>query len=257
MAIAALALRLATVYMLRGQTIAGARVMDSAIAPIDQRVASERDPALVVYTDDYSAPGDGRVADIDQASLQVVVELVVAKQVEHDGEIVVTVPETDGGFELEIDLLERQIEGVRKQGTSTWAKLWRALVLNLRKTESQRGAGSKDGVRFAARQVVWTVQPLAEPDFGAPAQGVWRQFLDAVEAEPDLTALAPLLDAAIQGEALPDWRIAQAQQALTDDGIRGIGVAPVFDAAPDEAAPSFDRLTLAGDDGDRIIEPEA
>jgi len=257
MAFTALALRLATVLALRGRTIAGDRVMDSAITPVDQRVADERKPALAVYTDDLSSTPEGRDLLSGDRSLQLVIEIVVANQVEHEGEVTIIVPETDEGLELTINLAERQVLRALQAEAATWPDIWRGLVLKIIKVESQRGAGEKGGVRFAGRQLLLTVQPLAEPGFGAPASGVWRDFLDALGLEPDFATLVPLLEAEFEGEPLTDWRQVQAMLGLTLDGVRGLGVAPVFDAAPDEDAPLFGRLTLAGDDGDRIIEPEA
>lgn len=256
MAFTALALRLATVLALRGHTVAGDRVMDSAITPVDQRVAAERQPALAVYTDDLSASPEGRDLLGGDRSLQLVIEIVVADQVEHEGEVSITVPETDEGLELTINLAERQVLRALQAEAGGWAEIWRGLVLKINKVESQRGAGDKGGVRFAARQLVLTVQPLAEPGFGAVATGVWRAFLDQLALEADFAALVPLLETEFEGAALTDWRQVQALLGLTVEGVRGLGVAPVFDAAPDEDAPSFNRLTLAGDDGDRVIEAE-
>jgi len=256
MAIAALALRLATVRALMGRTAVGGRVTDSEIAPIDQRVGGEaRAPALVVYTDDAVAEPQGRELIGIDWTLDLVVEFVVADQVKHQDAIAVTIPETDQGLELTLNLIDRQIRRVLAADDTPWARLWRKLVVRIVKIDSQRGAGLKDGVRFAARQLVLKLQPLAEPDFGRPAEGVWAEFLEALGAEEDLAELVPLLAAEIQGEALPKWRQIQAQLALTEDGVRGIGVAPPY-LEPVEDPPEFARITIDGDDGERVIEPD-
>ncbi|WP_051651369.1 hypothetical protein [Brevundimonas bacteroides] len=264
MAIAALFLRLATVLSLKGQTMAGDRVSDSAILPVDQRIADQRRPALVVYTDDFAADQvEGRDLLTGQRALQISIEIVVADQVERtvegeggpQTEISVSIPETDQGLELQLDLLERQVLRVLQADGSPWPELWRSMIGRVRKVECQRGAGFKEGVRFAARQLLLTVQPLPEPGFGRAAEGIWRRVLDALQGEPDLQDLVPLLEAEISGEALPDWRVAQGLLGLTREGVEGIGLAPPFDAALSEDAPLLSRITIAGDDADRVIDP--
>lgn len=47
MSLARLAMRIAAARALRGTTLAEARVYDSAIAPIDQTIAEERQPILI------------------------------------------------------------------------------------------------------------------------------------------------------------------------------------------------------------------
>ncbi len=262
MALAALFLRLATVLSLKGRTLAGDRVSDSAIAPIDQRAKDQRKPALVVYSDDFAADQvEGRDLLTGSRSLQISIEIVVADQVEQGEEIAVTIPETDEGLELTLNLIERQILRALQFDAEPWSEIWRGLVARVRKVESLRGAGLKDGVRFAARQLVLTVEPLAEPSFGEEARGTWRKFLDQLELEPGLAELVPLLEAEILGQVVPDWRVAQGLLGLTLDGIRGIGIAPPFDAGPIEGAPLLAEIRLRQTDGtdntdDLVVDPE-
>jgi len=265
MAIASLFLRLATVLSLRGRTIAGDRVSDSAIAPVDQRFQDERQPAVVVYTDDFAADQiEGRDLLTGQRSIQLSIEIVVADQsvreVEGDDgaetEISVTIPETDEGLELQLDLLQRQVIRALQVDAGPWSELWRSLIAKVRKIEGQRGAGLKEGVRFAARQLVLTVEPLAEPGFGEPVSGVWRRFLDRLALEPGLADLVPILEREIAGEPMTDWRVAQGLLGLTREGIEGIGLAPPFEALPEEGAPLLTQITIDAGDGGRVIEAE-
>ncbi|MDP1642723.1 MAG: hypothetical protein Q8L59_11110 [Phenylobacterium sp.] len=261
MALGVLFVRLATVLSLRGATAAGDSVQDSAIAPIDQRVKERRRPSLAVYSDDFAAE---QLEGIDfltgERSLQLVIEAVVADQSERpiDGgaEISITIPETDEGLELQLNLIERQILRRLQAGEGPWPEIWRTLVVKVRKFESRRGAGLEAGVRFAARQLVLTISPLPEPGFGAEPGGVWRRFLTQLAEEPDLAALAPLLEAELIGESLPDWRAVQALLGLTRPGIDGTGLAPPFEAAGDEPAPLLERITFDDGDQPRVIEPD-
>lgn len=256
MALAALFLRLATVLALKGQTLAGDSVGDSQINPIDQRAKDNRAPALVVYTDDAVVDQIvGRDMLTGDRQLQLSIEMVVASEVagEVEGESSVIIPETDEGLELSLNLIERQILRALQAGSSPWAEIWRTLIVRVRKIESQRGAGLKDGVRFAARQMVLTIEPMAEPGFGQAAVGVWRAFLDQLALEPDLAGLVPLLEAEILGEAIPNWKIAQALLGLTNQGIEGIGLPPPY-LDPIEDGPVLEQITLSDEVGDWLIE---
>lgn len=262
MALTSLFVRLATVYALRGGTLVGDRVLDSAIVPIDQRAKAEREPALVVYSDDFAVDQiEGRDLLTGERSLQITIEAVVADQAEREvegvTEVVVTIPETDEGLELQLNLIERQILRRLQADANPWSEIWRALVLKVRKFESRRGAGQGDGVRFAARQLVLTLVPLAEPGFGAAPQGAWRLCLDQIAAEPDLAGLAELLEAEFAGEPLVDWRVAQGLLGLSREGVAGMGVSPVFPAGPNEEAPILERLEIDSEIGAVVIEPEA
>jgi hypothetical protein len=190
-------------------------------------------------------------------SQQVVIEIVVADQQIVGDQLAVTIPETDEGLEFTINLIERQIVRCLIASAAPWSELWRQLVLKVEKIEGQRGAGQKEGTRFAARQLVFTVQPIAEPGFGGEPSSVWAKFLELVAETPAIAALEPVVAAAIKGEDLPDWRQAQALLGLTLDGIRGIGIAPVVEAGPLEAAAVLQEITIVGDDGERPIDPEA
>lgn len=253
MSLAALAVRLATVRALRGRTAAGDHVTDSEIAPLDQRELAKRAPALVVYTDDSMLTPDGRSLIEGSGTLQLVVEIAVADQVQHEQTIDVTIPETDQGLELTLDLVDRQIRRCLSGDLTTWAALWRDLVLRTLKVESQRGAGVKDGVRFAARQLVLTIETLREPEFGRAPHGVWARFLEALEAEADLAPLAELMQAEIRGQALPDWRQIQALFALTEEAARGIGIATLYDD-PIENPPLLERITIENAGVETVIE---
>ena len=259
MALTALFLRLATVQALRGATLAGERVSDSSIGAIDQRAKDQRRPTLAVYAEDLTAGQlEGRDLLTGDRSLQITIEAVVADQLETEGgaEITITIPETDEGLELQLNLIERQILRRLQADVGPWSEIWRALIVRFQKFESRRGAGQGDGVRFAARQLALTVEPLPEPGFGEEPQGVWRKFLDLLEAEPSLAPLAPMLEAEFLGEALPDWRVAQAYLGLSAEGVAGMGVAPPFAAEPTEAAPLLGRVTIESGGDQLVIDPE-
>ena len=95
MSLARLAMRIAAARALRGATLAETRVYDSAIAPIDQTIAEERQPILIVITDDHEMEVTGRDLFHGSVSCDLVIEAAIAARVEFAGEeSVVTIPHT-------------------------------------------------------------------------------------------------------------------------------------------------------------------
>ncbi|MFO1150999.1 MAG: hypothetical protein U1E62_21705 [Alsobacter sp.] len=248
MSLARLALRLATIRALRGATFAEDRVFDSAILGIDFVEEHERMPVLVVTTDD----DEGDVEGIDLAAadrkVDLVIEMAVGTFVKVDDNVRMTIPHTDEGLELSLDLMGRDVLRALQAGDSEWSLLWRAFALRIDTVTARRGSDSKDGLRFAARQLVITVQPLAEPPFGqGVAAGPWATFLTALRLDPQFLTIADLVEASIAGTPLPDWRQAEAALGLTRQGVAGIGLAPVYDTAGEAAKGTELRY------GDRVV----
>lgn len=252
MSLVALAMRIATVRALAGATLAENRVYDSAIDPIDQTITEDRAPVLVIITDDDEATPEGR--DILNASRQIelVIEVAVASRVTmanpeaEEGEVeVIEIPHTDAGLEITINLIGRQVMRTLLSDQGPWATLWRRIVLAPSKILSRRGAGSEKGVRFAARQLTITTETLSEPPTGATAEGFWADFLAALEADPQVSGLAPVIRAEIEGPPLPDWRRYLADLGANPLTALAMGFGP-GGIIPEgvETAPEIDVMTV-------------
>ncbi len=213
------AIRICAVEALRGRTLAGQRVLDSDIGSIDD-ADTERSPFIAVYTDEENADGLALVFEFGVTARMRLVDPVTQQPIDGDG-----VPETDGEIELALDMIQRQIHVALADPENAWADCWRGLFGRPTPT-SLRGADSKDGVRFAARQLRMVGRAQADPPFGHPlvTGSVWSKFMALVQAsdEPGLAAKAGIF-ASLVGTAKPltDWRILQA--ALAQSG-------PVADA---------------------------
>ncbi len=256
MSLVALAARLITIQALSGATLAGPRVYDSAIDPIDQRITEEAAPVLIVFTEDDASTVTGR--DITNASreLDLVIEIAAANRVvlpnpEGQGEVeMIEIPHTDAGLEIIIDLIRRQAMRVLMSDPGPWPTLWRRIVLAPRKITSRRGAGSEKGAKFAARQIVITTETLAEPGYGAAAAGFWADFLSALEGASDqgLKNLAPLIRAEIETPSLVEWRRQMAELGANEGTAWAIGLGPVMvDPDPAEEPAGISEVTVAQD----------
>lgn len=261
MSIARLALRLATVQALSGQTLAGSRVVDSSIDSLEDAVRKEPGPVILVFSDEASGTATGR--DLLTAGGQTVlaIEIIVAGAVEAEGGgTTIMVPPTDAGLEITLDLIERQVRRALIAPAPAWAEMWRQLVARIDNVKVVRGAGSRKGVRYAARRIEVHCEPLSDPMPGGPAEYVWADFLALMEAdtgEDGLADLAPLVRVEIEGDTLSDWAQVQAALGLTLSGVRGIGVAPYI--ATGEDAAELAEVIASDEDGygDLVMDEQA
>lgn len=238
MSLSRLALRLCTIRALKGVTFAEDRVFDSAILGIDFVESQERMPVLVVTTDDDEGTTDGLDLIGFNRTLDLVIEIAVATFVRAgDGTVEFTIPHTDEGLELSLDLMGRQVLRALQASDRSWSELWRSFAMSVDKITARRGSDAKDGIRFAARQIVITCKPLADPPFGEGVpSGPWAALLAALRADPQFRNIADVVEGSIAGPVLPDWRQAKASLGLTRGAVRGIGVAPVDETATGAAA---------------------
>lgn len=245
MSIPRIALRLATRKALIGATYAGPRVFDSAITEIDLTVMETRKPLIIVTTDDEEGAVEAREITSADSQIDLVIEVAVAALVKTDaGGTELTIPDTDEGLEITVDLMCRQAIRALQSGTGEWADLWRSLVVNVTRITQRRGADARQGVRFAARQIVLTLQTINDP-LAAPLNAdPLGRFLTMAEADAEIAPIAALLRAEI-GTPGPAWRLAAGTLGLDRIEADGIGVAPADDT--EDGAPS---LMLAGELGE-------
>lgn len=243
MSLARLAMRLAAARALKGATLAGDRVFDSAIDPIDQTIAETRQPVLIVYTDDQEAQITGRDLMHSSVSCDLVIEAAIAARVEvpmpdgEGGETSIVIPHTDEGMELVLDIIEHQAVAALTRERSDWSRVWMKLVPKITKRLSRRGASSEKGVRFAARQITITCDLIEAPTVGGPvpAGGTWADLLAVMGADPQLGPIADMLRAEIEGDTLADWRRAANMLGIELETADAIGLGPVMDLTDDPA----------------------
>jgi hypothetical protein len=208
MSLSRLALRIAAVKALRGKTFAGNMVRDSEIGPIDESVEGAEIPFIVVYTDETDAgdesPNEQKSLFATCNEVSLTIEMAVTTRMKPGNESDWAIPTTDAGLELTIDALERQIRLALSDPDNEWAEIWRRLVREIKAQKSSRGASATKGVRFAARQIVLTVDVAREPIPGEPLSGLWSQFMGLVAADADLAKQKDLIASLATGGST-DW----------------------------------------------------
>ena len=243
MSLARLIMRVAAARAIRGATLAEDRVFDSAVEPLDQTISAQRQPLIVVTTDDAETELVGRDLLAGDVSCDLVFEAAIAARSQApagtDGggdPVTITIPHTDEGMELALDMMERQIVRALTDPHSQWAEVWRDFVPRIKGRFSRRGASVEHGVRFAARQIVLTCDLIADPPQGAEVSptSAWGTALAAFAADSALAPLEGVLRAELEGaEALADWRRAAAMLGLDLETVDALGIGPVLDMEDD------------------------
>ncbi|MCR6673234.1 hypothetical protein [Devosia ginsengisoli] len=244
MSIVSLALRISAVRALQAAgTIAGAsRVFDSAVMPIDKLVSASPEPFISISTEDEVDTPAGRDIFAGSRSIDFVIETAITKTVklpagqtpgDSPEEISIAVVDTDGNLEMMLAVLGRQITAcLWGRGGGAWGDVFRSLAGTIREHRSRRGLPASDGQRFAARQTIFSIQPIAEPAFaselcvGTPLAA----FLSAVEADTELAPMAPAIRHAIEGKPV-DWPAFFTQSAvaagLTEAQALAVGISDI------------------------------
>ena len=254
MSLSRLAMRIAAARAIKGATLAGDRVFDSAVDPINEKVAGQATPIVTVTTDDEETPIEGRDLWSGERDCQLVIEAAIATRVVVEGTVSLTIPETDEGMELSLDLIEHQVIAALTRERTDWSRVWMKFVPRITRRLSRRGASAENGVRFAARQLVLTCDLIDTPTDGAPiADGTaWADFLTVVAADEALQPIGAMLREVIEGQAVVDWQRMANLLGITREAATAIGIGPGVDGA-DAAAPVVEVNVDADRDPDMTI----
>jgi hypothetical protein len=225
-----LALRVSACRALDGATIAGAAVHDSAITALDEMVSGQPQPFIVVSVDEQTY--NVTVLDVFQGSRSVdlVIDIAVGSAVTlEDGTTGIVIPHTDAGTEFSVNLITRQVMKTLFEPNSggDWGKIFRRIAMSVSRIMVRRGAGAQKGVKFAAAQLIISLSPLADPEFGSAPAFVWADFLTVMRADVKIGPLAEAVEKAIVGDVLPDWRLLASAVGLNDETADAIGILPL------------------------------
>lgn len=262
MSLVSLALRLATIRALKGRTFAEDRVFDSKIETIDVLAPNETAPIIIVTTDDDEAEIEGRDLFAGDHQHELVIEVAAWTKVttEKDGEVLV-LPATDAGLEITLNLVCYQITRALAADGGKWGDLWRSIVTAVPKVTSRRGADDTNGVRYAARQLVYTVDHIAEPMPGRmPEEGeTWSRILSMLKADPEFAPIGKIIEAEIEAVALTPWEQVRASLGLADDEATWVAQQPVKidEEVPLDAIDLTDGFTIDDETSADADGPEA
>ncbi|MBN9033699.1 MAG: hypothetical protein BGO05_05440 [Rhizobiales bacterium 63-7] len=243
MSMVGLALRLSAVMALKNATLAGKRVFDSAILPVDKLTTKAGpEPFIAISTEDETSKPSGRDLHNGDRTIDLVIEVAIGKTVAlpGDGGTGVQVADTDANLEMSLAIVMRQVEAcLFGAGGGQWGKVFRAIAKAIEETVTRRGLPEKEGERFAARQTGYRIKAFAEPAFGQqPAPGSpFALFLAALDAEPGYEAFGAIVRQAIEGVPIgwPEvYTVGAIMAGYTEEEAQSIGIAPLggADSAP-------------------------
>ena len=233
MSLTALAIRTCAVLALYDRTPVGRRVYDSELAPIGKLATEEVRSFLTVAIDEASRETETIGLFGGDESLLLVLE-------------------------TSLDFLTRSIV-TRLSDDFPFALLFWRFVLKVNKSWRVRGGAVDTGERFAARQHVFDLEPIAEPPPGeAPEVGSpWADLIAALRAlnidpaiggDPDLAAYVPLADAIEAAMTMPvgtpTWRVEATRLGVSPETASDLGIGPL--ASVGIVAP-IAAVTLGGD----------
>lgn len=251
-------LRIATTQALLGKTFAEDRVQDSSIVNLESAILNAPKTVILVYTDDTEFVPTGREVWGGTGSTNLVLILAVAgAQKLTDGEVEFSFPPSDKATEISLDIAERQIQAALMDPDSLWAQRWRGIVSSVSKYTSKRGASTKEGQRFAARQIILECETYHDPIPGAPVEGEWVKFLEALEGETDadLQGLAAPIRTLMEKPSMVEWKRDMAEMGIDRQALAGIGLAP-FLWHPIGNAPASDLLSIEIEDESLITNTD-
>ncbi|MBP1852122.1 hypothetical protein [Rhizobium halophytocola] len=258
MSLARIALRIAAVEALKGQTLVGDNVLDSPNGALDiaadGTLRTDVDtPFISVYT------AEGRHANVTGRTLvengecDLVFELAIASAMtELDEEtgastiVGIGIPASDRSFEFFLDIVQRQIFDALTDPENVWAEIYRGLHYAVGKIEFSGARNTDDGQRLAGHQIRLTVMLADDPIKGEVLsdQSALMRFVAALEGSDDASyqAQAATMRAVMCG-GVDDRQMLQRIRGLTLAEAAALGEVPLDDAAATINTVVVERLT--------------
>jgi len=240
MSIGRIALRIATIEALRGNTSVHGNVLDSEIGSLDVAAdeslrTNQEKPFISIYTDSARADdlGSGRRLWVNGATELLIETGMAASMTETDPEtgektIIGGIPATDAAFELFLDVVDRQTIAVLMDPNNVWSEIWKSLIRDIIRVERRRTADAETGTRMAAHQQCIICDLLPDPVYGEPIAetSIWRRLLDQMAAieHPYLETLQNLIGAS-SAELIPSQ---QRRFGLTLEEARALAGFPPY-----------------------------
>lgn len=267
--LARIAIRMAAVEALKGNTLVGANVLDSEITSLDidaggNLVSKRKTPFITVFTEGSKSEASDEPRSLHgTGSTELIFEyaILVTQSVrdENDNvEVVADIPAGDAEFEFFLDIVGRQIVDALTDPDNAWAEIWRGLCYRTGKMEIAR-ASNAEGQRIAAHQIKMAVDLVDDPDRGVPLEAgtPFYEFLAKLEASDDAATIAKatLMRAQITGTDEP-WEAVQRRLGLTRAELLALGLGPIAGDL-ERATPPFEvgTIEVAGTGTIATVEP--
>lgn len=208
--LARIALRIAAIEALKGNTLVGGNVLDSQIGALDVAAdgsfrSDQEVPFIAVYTDGSKATDGIDLRSLHKSGatelrIEAGITAAMTQTDDETGEsqiIGIGIPATDPAMEFFLDCVGRQISTALSDPLNEWAEIWRGLSSGVQMIERKRASDAESGTRIAAHQLVVTLDLLPDPLFGVAVAdtSIWAKFFAKMEAvvHPYLPMMQALL----------------------------------------------------------------
>lgn len=216
------------VQAMRGATIAGDNVCDSAVTAIDGMMEKRDKPVLLVSVEQVDQEKKDEPGLFARSSVaKIFVQAAVWSQVsiedgENAGEFI-AIGETDAAREATLNILDRQWRSALSDPRNPWADLFRRMVPFIVSVRDQRMVDPESKARLAARFTEITVHAIEEPAFGAGIPEDIEAGLAMLEATSCYAHLGPIWRRLLATEDV-DWRATQARIFASDVVMGALGL---------------------------------
>jgi len=251
MSLIRIALRMATVMALKGNTLAEDNVLDSEIGVLTEdlqglKVKVKKGRFIAVYTDEAEAKPDELRMFHDNGLVNLCLEYGVTdtmiEEVEDPDDpakkirqVIPGIPHADRIHEFYLDLLGRQIRTNLSDSQSAAAEVLRGLISRVVNIKIERAGSQRERERVAAQKITFTVEALRDPQFTGdlPAGAPFLNFLAMLDAGGvDDQKLADLMRDQIP-DAPGDIEASRERIGLTLDELNSLGLGYIPDADED------------------------
>lgn len=243
-----IALRIATIEALKGNTFVEGNVLDSQIGAIDigadDSIRTDQEkPFIAVYVDGSEIEDRIDLRSLHKSGMtELTIETgITAAMTETDQEtgesmvVGIGIPATDPALEFYLDCVGRQITTALSDPDNAWAGIWRSLSSSILKIERKRTSDAASGTRIAAHQLVVTLDLLPDPVFNAPiaSTSAWAAFFAKLEAvsHPYRETILELIG---NPAGLTEANAVRRRFGLTLDEARALCVTPPLPAEATE-----------------------
>ena len=162
-------------------TLAGFRIYDSKIEPVENVEVDAAYPMCVIYTD-YDRNAAAHASSLTAGrTLTITFELLIGilSKDSDSADFRLNLPVTDSELEASLDVFEHQIYEALRADTVP-ANVFRTIAYGVEQVVSRRGATTEGGTKIAARQITYEAKCLPEPA-SPTAPPYMTEFLDMLE----------------------------------------------------------------------------
>lgn len=220
--------------IIAGETWAGSNVKEQPVDPIGDWYRggiTPSSPLVTVYFERAEQEGTGNGADVD---LLVYVYLPPSTVTLPDGTVYAADASNAG---MTLNVICRQIERAVLYADNEWGNLFRRFVLNvdaIRRSTRPIIIEIEDGVRIPAMELKYGVSTMPDPKIGAALTNTWIALDTSLRGSGN-SVVADIFKALIETpDSVPDYRLLQVQEGLSDAALYGVGVGPAAEGAVDD-----------------------